>query len=378
MKEEGFAGVGIEEDMAELDMGLEGMPVGELEIGESEEVIHYKTGIPNSGQRREYSTSSRPSTSKNVISNTVHTQRRYMSVRPESQPSYVAGPRPKVTLNTLRSMAAANTPITCLTAYDFPTALLSESAGIEMVLVGDSLSQVALGHSSTTSITLDEMIHHAKAVTKGAKSPFVFADMPFGSFEQSLEVGVGNVMRMIKETGIDGVKIEGGREIIPLVKRLSEIGIPVIPHIGLQPQRATSLSGYLVQGKSSEAALDLFDTAKQLHEAGATAFLLEAIPHKLASYISKELNTITIGIGAGSGTHAQVLVITDVLGLYEGTGPRPRFVRSFGKVGEEMRRAVEGYREEVRSGGFPELGKETYGMKKEEWEGFLKARESKE
>jgi 3-methyl-2-oxobutanoate hydroxymethyltransferase len=251
-----------------------------------------------------------------------------------------------------------------------------------MVLVGDSLSQVALGHTSTTEVTLDEMIHHAKAVTRGAKSPFVFADMPFGSFEESTNVGVRNVIRMIKESGVDGVKIEGGREIIPLVKRLSEIGIPVIPHIGLQPQRATSLSGYLVQGKTKSAALDLFETAKELHEAGATGFLLEAIPHRLAKYITEQLGTLTIGIGAGGDTSAQVLVITDVLGLYdtadagEEGGNKPRFVRRFGAVGREMRNAVEGYKEAIISGGFPEVGKETYGMKKEEWEGFLAARKA--
>jgi len=368
VKEEGFA---IPTEEAEMDEGeLEGMPTAELETGDGEDVITYKSN--RSSQRREYSTSARPR------HNTIMTpfQRRHMSARPESLPNNSSNPRQKVTLNTLRSLAASKTPITCLTAYDFPTALLSESAGIDMVLVGDSLSQVALGQSSTTQITLDEMIHHAKAVTRGAKTPFVFADMPFGSFEQSLEVGVGNVIRMIKESGVDGVKIEGGREIVPLVRRLSAIGIPVIPHIGLQPQRATSLSGYLVQGKSTAAAIELFDTAKELHEAGATGFLLEAIPHKLATYISNELQTITIGIGAGSGTHAQVLVITDVLGLYEnGEGVKPRFVRSFGRVGEEMRKAVEGYKEEVRSSGFPETGKETYGMKKEEWEGFLQARD---
>jgi 3-methyl-2-oxobutanoate hydroxymethyltransferase len=368
VKEEGFATpMEAEEEMEEGD--LEGMPVAELETGDSEDVITYKSRP--SGQRREYSTAARPRS----LHIATPFQRRHMSARPESLPTITSSPRTKTTLNTLRSLAASKTPITCLTAYDFPTALLSETAGIDMVLVGDSLSQVALGHSSTTHITLDEMIHHAKAVTRGAKTPFVFADMPFGSFEQSLEVGVGNVIRMIKESGVDGVKIEGGREIVPLVRRLSAIGIPVIPHLGLQPQRATSLSGYLVQGKTTAAAMELFNTAKELHEAGATGFLLEAIPHKLATYISDELQTITIGIGAGSGTHAQVLVITDVLGLYEGEGARPRFVRGFGKVGEEMRKAVEGYREEVRNRRFPEIGKETYGMKKEEWEGFLTARE---
>jgi 3-methyl-2-oxobutanoate hydroxymethyltransferase len=368
VKEEGFA-IPSEEEVEMEEGDLEGMPVAELEAGNSEDVITYKT---SRGQRREYSTSTRPR-----IPILTPFQRRHMSARPESMPN-TAPTKTKVTLNTLRSLAASKTPITCLTAYDFPTALLSETAGIDMVLVGDSLSQVALGQSSTTQITLDEMIHHAKAVTRGAKTPFVFADMPFGSFEQSLEVGVGNVIRMIKESGVDGVKIEGGREIVPLVRRLSSIGIPIIPHLGLQPQRATSLSGYLVQGKTTSAAIELFNTAKELHEAGATGFVLEAIPQKLATYISSELNTITIGIGAGSGTHAQVLVITDVLGLYEGEGARPKFVRGFGRVGEAMREAVEGYRDGVKSGGFPEMGKETYGMKKEEWEGFLKAREGSE
>lgn len=382
VKEEGFAepasiamesGLHTEMESQEVEMEMEGMPVAELETGDGDEVITYKSGR-TTGQRREYSTSTRPSIS---TMNTA-SQQRYMSARPESQPSHIPGPRPKVTLNTLRSLASSKSPITCLTAYDFPTALLSETAGIDMVLVGDSLSQVALGHSSTTQITLDEMIHHAKAVLRGAKTPFVFADMPFGSFEQSLEVGVTNVIRMIKESGVDGVKIEGGREIVPLVRRLSSIGIPVIPHLGLQPQRATALSGYLVQGKTSATAMEVYETAKELHEAGATGFLLEAIPHRLATYISEQLGTITIGIGAGSGTHGQVLVITDVLGLYETEGPKPRFVRSFGRVGEEMRKAVEGYRDEVKVGGFPEMGKETYGMKKEEWEGFLAARGERE
>lgn len=305
-----------------------------------------------------------------------------MSARPDSQPNDLTPSlRPKVTLNTLRTLASEGKPITCLTAYDFPTALLSEAAGIDMVLVGDSLSQVALGHTSTTQVTLDEMIHHAKAVTRGAKSPFIFADMPFGSFESSVSEGVANVIRMIKEGGVDGIKIEGGKEIVPLVRRLTEIGIPVIPHIGLQPQRATSLSGYLVQGKTALAAQEVIDTARQLHEAGATGFLLEAIPHKLAKYITESLDhTLTIGIGAGADTHAQVLVITDVLGLYNGESgaSKPRFVRHFGQVGKEMRNAVEGYKKAVTGREFPEVGKETYTMKKEEWEAFLAARERRD
>jgi 3-methyl-2-oxobutanoate hydroxymethyltransferase len=239
-----------------------------------------------------------------------------------------------------------------------------------MVLIGDSLSQVALGYDSTTTITLDEMIHHSRAVSRGAKTPFIFADLPFGSFEASVQTGVESVVRLVKEGGVDGVKIEGGREIIPLVKRLSAIGIPVIPHLGLQPQRATSLSGYLVQGRTAQGAQELYETAQMMQDAGAFAILLEAIPHNLARHITETLKIFTIGIGAGPGTSGQVLVITDVLGLYA-DGAKPRFVRHFGNVADEARKAVNGYVQEVKGGTFPELGKETYGMKKEEWEGFL-------
>lgn len=299
--------------------------------------------------------------------------------------------RPKVTISHLRSLAAAKTPITVLTAYDYPTALLSESAGTDIVLIGDSLSQVALGHESTTEITLDEMIHHAKAVTRGAKTAFIIADLPFGSFEVSVQQGVKSALRMVKEGGVDGVKIEGGDEILPLVKKLVSIGIPVMPHIGLLPQRATSTSGYLVQGRSSFKATKLMETAVKMEEAGATLMLIEAVPHLLASYITAKVDIPVIGIGAGPGTNGQVLVITDVLGTYasngegegegqEGQGegmkrhkPKPKFVRWFGDAGAQSSRAVGAYLEAVRTGTFPEVGKETYGFKKEEWDGFLRA-----
>ncbi|WWC86944.1 3-methyl-2-oxobutanoate hydroxymethyltransferase [Kwoniella dendrophila CBS 6074] len=409
------------------------------------------------GQKRSFASVSKRPSSVHSVGLSPRLQSRSMSARPP--------PRSKVTLASLRKLAKSNTPITVLTAYDYPTALLSESCGVDMTLVGDSLSQVCLGHASTTEITLDEMIHHAKAVTKGAKTPFVFADLPFGSFEISLEDGIRNVIKLVKESGIDGIKIEGGNEIIPLVKKLSEIGIPVMPHLGLQPQRATSLSGYLVQGKTSETAYDILKTAKAMQDAGAFGILLEAIPDKVAKKITEELNIITIGIGAGKHTSGQVLVITDVLGTYaeeselddeseirfftSSTGssiepatklaldhvekvpvdsstsspsnpiaqsevsknpllstsapaqlptlnqnqtdnsvlnddmdtiilPKPKksinspkFVRQFGNIGLLSRRAIKQYLHAVRSGEFPNQS-ESYTIKKDQYEGFLK------
>ena len=308
-------------------------------------------------------------------------QKRYMSVRPREKTNGGGDvvPRRKVTIQELHRLRAANIPISVLTAYDYPTALLSESSGVDVTLVGDSLSQVALGHEETHNLTLDEMIHHCKAVTRGAKTPFVFADLPFGTFESSIEKGTENVIRMIKEGGIDGVKIEGGEEIIPLVRKLSSYGIAVMPHLGLRPQRATSTSGYLVQGKTVETAERLLNEALAMEAAGATMVLLEAIPHPLATYITERLTIPTIGIGAGSGTSGQVLVITDILGVYapdpvaDGKTPyqQPRFVRQFGNVGQESRRAVGDYNSHVKARTFPETGKETYGMKKDEWDAFL-------
>ncbi|ORX38824.1 ketopantoate hydroxymethyltransferase-domain-containing protein [Kockovaella imperatae] len=319
---------------------------------------------------------------------TSFSQKRYMSVRPRETTSVNGArlPRRKVTIAELDRLRSTNTPITVLTAYDYPTALLSESCGVDVTLVGDSLSQVALGHHETHSLTLDEMIHHCRAVTRGAKTPFVIADVPFGAFESSVEKGMESVLRMIKEGGIDGVKIEGGPEIIPLVERLSSYGIPVMPHLGLRPQRATSTSGYLVQGRTVESAKEVFEQALAMERAGATMILLEAIPHPLATYITERLSIPTIGIGAGSGTSGQVLVITDVLGVYApdssdlngsegGAFPQPKFVRQFGSVGQESRRAIGEYVRHVQDRSFPETGEETYGMKKDAWDAFLASME---
>jgi len=256
-----------------------------------------------------------------------------------------------------------------LTAYDYPTGRACEAHGVEITLVGDSLAQVCLGYDSTTRLTLDEMIHHCRAVSRGSKSPFLVADMPFGTYVTGREDAVKNAIRLVREGRVEAVKLEGGLEIVDVVRTLTCNGIPVMAHVGLLPQRHTMLSGYKVQGRTARSAAALLDTAMALENAGAFSMVLEAIPHRLGAYITSRLRrAITIGIGAGNQTDGQVLVWDDVMGTW--SGHKAKFARRFGDVRGEVERGVHAYMDGVRSRTFP-APEESYEMKDEEWDKFV-------
>ncbi|RXW24404.1 hypothetical protein EST38_g1437 [Candolleomyces aberdarensis] len=300
-------------------------------------------------------------------------QRRHMSVRPPA-PAANANqppiPRKKVTLNTLHTLHASHTPITMVTAYDYPTAIACSSSPLtDITLVGDSLAQVCLGLPSTTQLTLDDMIHHARAVSRGSTHPFLIADMPFGSYHVSTERTLANAIRLVQEAHIEGVKLEGGAEIAPLVRKLVEIGIPVMGHVGLLPQRHTSLSGYKVQGRSLDSARRLMKDALALQEAGAFSMVVEAVPKELGKFMTEKLKIPTIGIGAGPWTSGQVLVIDDLLGTW--SGHKAKFVRRFANVKEARDAGIHKYVEAVRNGSFPDPETESYTIDPREWERFL-------
>jgi 3-methyl-2-oxobutanoate hydroxymethyltransferase len=255
-----------------------------------------------------------------------------------------------------------------LTAYDFPTGRACESYGIDVTLVGDSLAQVCLGYDSTTRLTMDDMVHHSRAVARGSTSPLLVADMPFGS-HTNVEDAVRNAVRLVRDGHVEGVKLEGGEEIVEIVRKLTSIGIPVMGHVGLLPQRHTSMSGYRVQGKTAVDARGILRSAVALQGAGAFSIVLEAIPHALGSYITRKLFIPTIGIGAGPGTSGQVLVWDDVMSTW--SGHQAKFVRRFADVRSEVEKGVAGYISAVRGGTFPDSKKESYEMDKAEWDLFL-------
>ena len=257
----------------------------------------------------------------------------------------------KKTVSTLQQAKENGQKITMLTAYDYSTAKLMDEAGIDMILVGDSLGNVILGYEDTISVTMEDMIHHGAAVSRGVKETMVVVDMPFMSYQISVEEAVTNAGRLMKEGRANAVKLEGGKSVCPQIKAITQAGIPVVAHLGLTPQSINALGGYKVQGKSEDAAKKLLEDALAVQEAGAFALVLECVPTKLASLITKKLTIPTIGIGAGNECDGQVLVYQDMLGMF--SDYVPKFVKQFAQVGEIMKKAFSDYKEEVASGAFP-------------------------
>ena len=241
--------------------------------------------------------------------------------------------------------------ITMLTAYDYTMARLIDSVGVDILLVGDSAANVMAGHSTTLPITLEQMVYHGASVVRATEHALVVVDMPFGSYQVSDEVALSSAVRLMKETGCDALKLEGGAILYPLIKRLTTLGIPVMGHLGLTPQSVHQLGGYHLQGKSEEDAHHLEQEALGLEEAGCFALVLEKVPATLAERVAKRLHIPVIGIGAGSGVDGQVLVSQDMLGMEESFSPK--FLRRFGQVGSAIRTAVGDYIEAVRDGSFP-------------------------
>jgi 3-methyl-2-oxobutanoate hydroxymethyltransferase len=253
--------------------------------------------------------------------------------------------------------------IVMITAYDAPAARLADEAGVELILVGDTAAMVMLGHESTVPVTLDEMIFLTRAVTRAARRPLVVGDLPFGTYEISDEQAVASAIRMVKEGGADVVKLEGAGRMVSRVRAIADSNIGVIGHVGLTPQSATKLGGFKAQGRTADAALQLYRDALALQDAGAFMIVLEAVPAPVAERVSRALDVPTIGIGAGAGTDGQVLVWHDMLGMY--AGRTPRFVKRYAEIAEEIGSAVATYAAEVRNGSFPEQ-RHTYAMTDEE------------
>lgn len=257
----------------------------------------------------------------------------------------------KNTAVTFKESKLRNEKLTMLTAYDYSTAKIIDEAGINGILVGDSLGMVCLGHEDTLSVTMEDMIHHTRAVTRGAKNTLVVADMPFMSYQTSVYDSVVNAGRLIKEGRAQVVKLEGGIEVCDKIEAIVKASIPVMAHIGLTPQSVNALGGFKVQGKDEKAAKALIEAAKAVEKAGAFAVVLECVPAKLAEIVTKELNIPTIGIGAGAQCDGQVLVYQDMIGMFSGF--TPKFVKKYANIGDMMKKAFEEYNKEVKNGSFP-------------------------
>lgn len=257
----------------------------------------------------------------------------------------------KVTVKTFYQMKKSGEKIVCLTAYDFFTAKILDEIGIDCILVGDSANMVFYGYKTTLSIGMEQMVYHTKAVSSAVKRALVIADMPFLSYQTRISDAIYNAGRFLKEGGAEGVKIEGGLEMVETIKKIIEVGIPVMGHIGLIPQSIHQFGGYSVQGKDEKKRKYLLESAKKLEEIGCFSIVLESMPKDLGREISESIKIPTIGIGAGPDCDGQILVVNDILGLFEEF--KPKFVRRYAELGKEIRRACERYREDVKSKRFP-------------------------
>jgi 3-methyl-2-oxobutanoate hydroxymethyltransferase len=276
----------------------------------------------------------------------------------------------KLALPELAEMKRRGDRIVMITAYDAPSGRIADAAGVDLILVGDSAAMVVLGHDSTVPATMDELVMLTSAVNRGARRPLVVADMPFGSFQVSNEQALENAIRFVKDASADAVKLEGAGPMLPRVQAIVNAGVPVMGHIGLTPQTATKLGGFKAQGRTAAKAVQLYEDALALQEAGCFAVVLEAVPTPVAEAITRALDIPTIGIGAGAACDGQVLVWHDLLGLYEGHAPR--FVKQYAELASVMQAAVASYAGDVRNGSFPEQ-QHTYSIPEEELELFEEA-----
>jgi 3-methyl-2-oxobutanoate hydroxymethyltransferase len=275
----------------------------------------------------------------------------------------------RVNVNDILAMKG-NEKISVLTAYDYSTSLICDRAGVDILLVGDSAGMVVLGYSSTVPVAMDEMVMFCGAVSRGAKRAMIVGDMPFGSYQPNASRAVENAVQLIK-AGCDAVKLEGGSEIIGIIKAIVDSGIPVIGHIGLKPQTQSLWEGYRLQGKTKESAIKLIDDAKALEKAGVYSIVLEMVASEVADIITKSVSVPTIGIGSGVGCDGQVLVLHDMLGIYEDI--KPRFVKRYAELSKSILDAVSKYTSDIKAGKFPEESN-TFHMSPEELDRFLKAK----
>jgi 3-methyl-2-oxobutanoate hydroxymethyltransferase len=287
-----------------------------------------------------------------------------MSTTPTTQP---VSPRKKVTTRTIIQKKQRGQAITMLTAYDYPTALAVDQAGMDAILVGDSLGMVVLGYENTLPVTMSDMLHHCRAVARGAKSALLIGDMPFMSYQVSVEQAVQNAGRFLQEAGMDAVKLEGGCERAEAIRAIVGAGIPVQGHLGLTPQSVHQLGGFRAQGRTTETARRLLEDALILQDAGCFSLVFESIPGQLAALISERLEIPTIGIGAGPGCDGQVLVTHDLLGFFDRF--TPRFVKKYADLHGEIASALTTYRTEVETGTFP-APEHTVEMLDKEWQAF--------